>query len=271
MSAKITRSPTWIGIIAGTVIAMAAPAHAAHFAVSPVYITIGHRERSHLIVITNQDNVPLRFQLYAYRWAERPSEPMVLKPTDDLVFFPRLFTIKPHGRQNVRVGLVAPAIAKEKTYRLVLHQLKSFEPPQSAGSKRALLIHVLTNVSMPVFVEPAAPVARPAINSMTLTDRTLNFTVGNSGNAHFRIKYMRVDGFGSSNQKVFSKTAKGWYVLAGSSQDYKLPLPDKDCLRVRRLSLSVETDHGELRRELSSGGTSCRDVEAMVRHPAVTP
>jgi P pilus assembly chaperone PapD len=136
--------------IAGMVM-MAGPVLAANFALSPVDVTISHRQRSQLIVVTNQDNVPLRFQLSASRWEEHADGQMVLTPTEDVMFFPQLFDIGPHDSQNVRVGVISPAIGSEETYRLVLHQLKAFEPPRPVGiAERTVLISVLTNVSNPV-------------------------------------------------------------------------------------------------------------------------
>lgn len=244
-------------VIAGMV--MAIPALAADFAIAPVDVTLGHHQRSQLIVITNQDAVPLRYQLSAYRWDEQPDGQMVLTPTDDVIFFPQLFQIAPHDSQNIRVGSIAPAIDGEKTYRLVLHQLKTFEPPRPVGNlRRTALINVLTNVSIPVFVEPPAAAAHPVLSPLIIRNSTLSFTVTNSGNAHFRIKSLRVEGFSAGAQPVFSKTAQGWYVLGGGSRNYQLAMPGSDCSGSSRLQLLVETDRGNLQGEapISPGGCS---------------
>jgi fimbrial chaperone protein len=258
MYAKISGVRGLMAVIAGAVIGMAVPAHAANFAVSPVDVRLGSGQRSQLVVMTNQDNTSLRFQLNAYRWDERPDGQMVLTPTDDVIFFPQLFDLPPHGSQNIRVGAIAPAIEGEKTYRLVMHQLKSFEPPRPVENVgRITLIKVLTNVSIPVFVEPAAPAAQASISSLTLRNSTLSFSVKNSGNTHFRIKSLRVEGFGAGAQPVFSKTAQGWYVLASGSRNYELALSGPDCSRANRLHLSVETDCGKLQSELPIGAANC--------------
>jgi fimbrial chaperone protein len=133
MYAKILGVHGLMAVIAGAVIGMAVPAHAANFAVSPVDVRLGSGQRSQLVVMTNQDNAPLRFQLNAYRWDERPDGQMILTPTDDVIFFPQLFDLPPRGTQNIRVGVIAPAIEGEKAYRLVMHQLKSFEPSRPVG------------------------------------------------------------------------------------------------------------------------------------------
>jgi len=258
MYAKIPGVQGLMAVVAGAVISMAAPARAANFVLSPVDVTLGRGERSQMVVMTNQDNVPLRFQLNAYRWEERPDGQMVLTPTDDVIFFPQLFDLPPHGAQNIRVGAIAPAIEGEKTYRLVMHQLKSFEASKPAGNvEGTTVITVLTNVSIPVFVEPAAPTAQASISSLALKKSALSFTVRNSGNTHFRIRSLRVEGFGASTQPLFSKTAQGWYVLAGGSRNYELTLSGTNCSQANRLQLSVETDHGKLQSELPIGAANC--------------
>jgi P pilus assembly chaperone PapD len=258
MHAKRTYMRGVMAVIAGAVISMAVPARAANFAVTPMDVRLGRGERSQMIVISNHDNVPLRFQLDAYKWDERPDGQMVLTPTDDVIFFPQLFDLPPHGTQNIRVGTVAPAVDSEKTYRLVMHQLKSFEAPRPAGNiERVTVIDVLTNLRIPVFVEPPAPMAQASVALLTLRNGMLSFTVKNSGNAHFRIKSLRVEGFGAGPQPVFSKTTQGWYVLAGGSRNYELMLSGTDCSRANRLHLLVETDSGNLQSDLPIAAASC--------------
>jgi fimbrial chaperone protein len=258
MYAKMSGLRGLIAVIAGAVIGMAVPAYAANFVLSPVFVTLGRGARSQMVVMTNQENFPLRFQLNAYRWDERPDGQMVLTPTDEVIFFPQLFDLPPHGAQNIRIGAIDPAVESEKTYRLVMHQLKSFEAPKPAGKVQdTTVVTVLTKVSIPVFVEPAAAAAQASISSLNLRNGRLNFTVRNSGNAHFRIKSLLVEGFGAGTQPVFSKTTEGWYVLAGGSRNYELTLSGANCSQANRLRLSVETDHGKLQSELPIGAADC--------------
>ncbi len=134
-------------LLVGTVLAIAVPARAATFGVSPVDVTLARGERSHLIVVTNEDTVPLRFQLDGYRWDERPDGEMALAPSDALIFFPRLFEVQPGQTQNVRVSVMAPGEREEKTYRLVIHQLKPFaaQAQAAASSDRETSVSILTN------------------------------------------------------------------------------------------------------------------------------
>lgn len=106
-------------------------------------------------------------------------------------------------------------------------------PHAAASIESTSLITVLTNVSIPVFVEPVTPAAQASVGPLTFRRSTLSFIVRNSGNTHFRIKSLRVDGFGPGTKAVFSKTARGWYVLAGGSRNYELAVPGADCSRVK--------------------------------------
>jgi len=259
MSAAGSRSIVWPLLVAGAVLAIAVPARAATFGVSPVDVTLVHGDRSHLIVVTNEDSVPLRFQLDGYRWDERPDGEMALEPSDDLIFFPRLFEVQPRETQNIRVGVMAPEAADEKTYRLVIHQLKPFAPgtQAAAGGDRETSVSILTNVSIPVFVEPAMPAAQASVGPLSMVNGTLKFTVSNSGNAHFRIAMLRLDGFAGGAAPVFSTTAKGWYVLAHGTRNYSLAVPRSDCLKATRLKLSIQTDHGNLGGDLMVTAAEC--------------
>lgn len=245
-------------VIAATVIGMAIAAHAANFAVSPVGVTLANGERSHLIAVTNQGSDPLRFQLEAYRWEQHPDGQILQAPTEDVIFFPRLFEVQPHEVQNVRVGVIAPAMASEKTYRLVIRQLRPFQAPAiSPARSDHTTVTLLTTVNIPVFVEPASPATQPGISGLRLNNGQLSFTVDNSGNTHFRITLLEVKGFEAGPQPTFSQKAAGGYVLAHGSRNYELSISKTDCARVDRLRLSMETDHGKLHRELPISAADC--------------
>ncbi len=247
-----------MALIAGWSIITAVSAQAANFAVSPVGVTLADGERSHLITVTNQGSDSLRFQLKAYRWEQHPDGQILQAPTEDVIFFPRLFEVPAHEIQYIRVGVVAPAMTNEKTYRLEIRQLKPFEANAVAAQRsEPTNITLLTDVNIPVFVEPALPATQPGISGLTLRNGTLSFTVVDSGNIHFRIASLEVEGFGASEQPTLSKKAAVGYVLANGSRNYELALSKSDCARINRLRLSMETDHGKVHRELAVSEADC--------------
>ncbi len=247
-----------LAAITGVVLALAVPAQAANFEVSPVRVTLAHGEQSHLIAISNQGGDPLRFQLEAFSWRQRPNGDPLLAPTEDLIFFPRLFEVGPHEVQNVRVGAPSPATQSEKTYRLLLRQLKPVEAASAqAGSLPQAKITVLTNLDIPVFIEPAAPSTQAAISTLSLRNGQVAFTVGNTGNAHLRIISVRVRGLASGGQVIFAQQTGNAYVLAHSSRSYELPMPTADCNRVRSIEVAVESESGKLDDHLAITSADC--------------
>jgi fimbrial chaperone protein len=63
-------------------------AHASTFDVSPITLTLSAKVPSGMLVVTNRGAEPLRFQVSAFAWDQKPNGEMVLKPTTDVVFFP---------------------------------------------------------------------------------------------------------------------------------------------------------------------------------------
>ncbi len=79
---------------------------------------------------------------------------MQLVQTNDLLFFPSLLEIGPGQSRRVRVGSTVPAGNSELSYRIIVEELPS-------AGRAAGVVQVLTRLSVPVFVQPAAP--RPKV------------------------------------------------------------------------------------------------------------
>jgi fimbrial chaperone protein len=59
-----------------------------------------------------------RISVSVFAWGQGPSGEMQLEPTDDIVFFPTLLTLKPKETRRVRVGSATTQDVREKTYRM---------------------------------------------------------------------------------------------------------------------------------------------------------
>ena len=71
-----------------------------------------------LLTLRNESNETLQFQLSVFAWTQSPLGQMELEPTEDVVFFPTLLTLKPKETRRVRVGSATPQDVREKTYRI---------------------------------------------------------------------------------------------------------------------------------------------------------
>ena len=101
----------------------AGAAAAATFTVDPTQIFLSGRTGSVLLTLRNESTETLQFQLSVFAWAQSPSGEMQLEPTEDIVFFPTLLTLKPKETRRVRVGSATPQEVREKTYRIFVEEL----------------------------------------------------------------------------------------------------------------------------------------------------
>src|SRR5688572_25193200 len=142
----------WIRAVAAVLAAACAAgggseAAAASFTVDPTQIYLSGRSSSVLLTLHNESKDTLRFQLSVFAWAQSASGEMRLEPTQDIVFFPSLLTLKPDETRRVRVGSTAAFEAREKTYRIFVEELP---PVDRAGNRGG--VRVLTKMGIPIFM-----------------------------------------------------------------------------------------------------------------------
>ena len=233
------------------------PARAANFTVFPISISLDRKVHSQTLTLHNESSDPIRFQLSAFAWDQLPDGQMMLKPTDDVVFFPQLLTIRAGEDRKVRVGLTAAPATTEKTYRLFVEELAPEERPQHADTPQVL---VLTKMGIPIFLEPILPVPNGAIDSMQMDGGKFSFALKNSGNVHFSIDKVRVSGW-TGDSTVFSREATGWYVLAGEKRIFELPIPNSDCQRIERIQVDARTDKSNYEAVFAIPANACRSAD----------
>ncbi len=236
-----------------------AQAWAVDFSVTPVVAVLSRTNRSQLLTLRNSGHETLRFQLSVSAWEETPGGEMGLRPTEDVVFFPQLLSLAPGESRKIRLGSLVSAEVTEKTYRLFIRQLKPLETSQSISTGgSAAGVQIITTIGVPVFIQPAAASFRGEVDGMAMSSGVLSFRIRNTGNIHFVVQKMRVQGFGDKGQPVFSREANGWYVLAGGVRDYQLPpLPADECLKTRSVSIQVTTERGVFNKSSDLGAGAC--------------
>ena len=110
-----------------------APAHslrASAFHVTPIRIDFDRTTTSAVMTLVNESTEELRFQISVASWQQDKQGQMQLTPTDDIVFFPALLSLKPGEERKVRVGRTVTPSDVEKTYRISFEELP---PLQKAG------------------------------------------------------------------------------------------------------------------------------------------
>jgi len=227
----------------------AGAADAATFTVDPTQIFLSGRTGSVLLTLRNESDETLQFQLSAFEWAQSPSGEMQLEPTEDVVFFPTLLTLKPKETRRVRVGSAVAQDAREKTYRIFVEEL----PPTTttAGGVR-----VLTKMGIPIFVRPVKEVATATLNDLRQQDGKLRFTLTNAGTVHIVPQSIKVRGLAGSTA-AFDQDLEGWYVLAGGRREFELAFPTNACAQVTSIVVDIQFASAKLQERLQTPNGAC--------------
>ncbi len=232
----------WGGPQAGT-------ATAATFTVDPTQIFLSGRTGSVLLTLRNESDETLHFQLSAFEWAQSPSGEMQLEPTEDVVFFPTLLTLKPKETRRVRVASATAQDVREKTYRIFVEELP---PTTTAGTG----VRVLTKMGIPIFVRPVKEVATATLNDLRQQDGTLRFTLANAGTVHIVPQNIKVRGLAGSNT-AFDRELEGWYVLAGGRREFELAFPKNVCAQVTSIVVDIQFASAKLQERLQTPNGAC--------------
>jgi len=213
----------------GLALGMAGGAFAATYGVEPSTFTLVPPVRNATITLTNLSDDPIRLQVNGLAWAESDNGTMCLTKTSDIVVFPQLFTIQPHGMQRVRAAVVAPLSTTEQTFRIVIEDL----PPlgETIRATAGARISMRTRFTLAVFVEPAIRAPSSRIEEVGVRDGLLSFTVLNTGNTHLSGDSLSVNGRDTSGKTVYSNKIDAWHVLAGGHRVYTLDVGRATCLR----------------------------------------
>ncbi len=152
-------------------------------------------------------------QSQTYLWTRHNCED-ALEPTDSVVISPPIFTVEPNSKQIVRILLVNPdAAPQERTLRVVLTEIGTMTPDPGSVSTRMA-------ISLPIFVLPVG-IAAPKLEWTVLRDSaTLQVTVRNVGNAHTRLRALRIT---AKDGSTIAEEAHTDYLLAGDSCHWSLP------------------------------------------------
>jgi len=224
-------------------------ADAATFTVDPTQIFLSGRTNSVLLTLHNESAETLRFQLSVFAWTQSPSGQMQLEPTEDIVFFPSLLTLKPTETRRVRVGRATTLDVREKTYRIFVEELPPVEKVVEG-------VRVLTKMGIPIFVRPAKEVASATLNDLRQQNGILRFTLANEGTVHVVPQSIRVRGLAGTTT-AFERELDGWYVLSGGRREFDMPFPKTECAHVTSIVVDVQFASGKVQQQLQTPNGAC--------------
>ena len=235
------------------VTAGAPAAWAADFTVNPIQIFLSAQTQSAILTVQNTSTEPLRFQLTAFAWAQDSAGQMLLTPTTEVIFFPRLLTLAPNEQRIVRVGTSVKPGPVERTFRIFVEEL----PPSTAQSAPPGQVRVLARMGIPIFVEAHIARAELRLAPPTLAAGRVTFELSNAGTRHSIPQQIHLRGLGPAGESVWERELDGWYILAGDRRVYEVALPREDCARTRTIAVEVKAGEQSLAERLDVAAAAC--------------
>ena len=246
-----TTMPARAGAALVALIGLATPTvgFAGNFGVSPIRLDFDRSARTASVTVTNEDDETLRAQVEAVSWVQDADGKDRYEQTSDLTFLPRLMSVQPKENQLLRVGIRQPGAEREKAYRLFIEEIPAPRKPGETGAQVAVKVRF----GIPAFVKPLKEEPRGEIEKIELAKGTLNVTVRNTGNVHFRIESVQLKA-----GDLFSKDIAGWYLLAGAARVHTAAIPADLCGKLGAIDVAIKTDRLELARRIEVNEALCR-------------
>lgn len=207
----------------------------------PTKLFLAGGKKTEVLKVNNEGDDKVTIQVEAVKWSQGEGGKDIYEPTEDIVFFPKIFTVEKGKEWLLRVGAKSQKIeTKEAAYRIFLQEIPVSRPGESQ-------LTLALRLSIPVFIKQAKEVKEWAIEKVELSEGMLLIKIKNGGNSHISVSKMKAMGLDASNQEVFKKEEAGWYVLPGVVRTFGLKIPWKECLNSTAIKIVAEV--GESNKE----------------------
>ena len=209
-------------------------AAASNFTVSPTQLDLSASATSALVTLRNSSKLPLRFEVTLVSWSEDEHGKMVLTPSSDVTFFPKLVELAAGASRNIRIGINAATVRDvEQSFRLFIEELPNQSAPALANA-----VALRTKIGIPVFVRPAKPSRAAVVEGVSVENGKVLARVRNTGNLHVSVDSISVKGTGGSGP-TFTKEGPGWYVLPGATRVFEVPITATECKSTTSVAVEV--------------------------------
>jgi fimbrial chaperone protein len=220
-------------------------AFAADFQIQPTTLVLGSGDKSGAFSVINSGDEKIDFQVSAKEWSQDAPGKDVYEDTKDIVFFPKIMTVDPHGQRAIRIGIKAPAALREKTYRLFVEEIPTQKKPEELkGAKKIRAgLTIAFRFAVPIFVMPLQPKEGGVIENVTMSRGAVKASVRNTGNVHIKLHSVTLHGKAADGTELFSKEFAGWYILQGLSRSYETAVPQNVCGKLAILEVKARAEN----------------------------
>ena len=216
---------------------------AASLSVAPLRLVLTPERPVGSLTMGNSEDAEVAVQAEVLAWSQEDGRD-VYQPTREVLVNPAIFRLPPGGRQIVRLGLQAPAEARERSYRVFLRQLprdQALPQNNAEGAK----VQTLLRIGVPVFVPPLQPLQprqslQWSLQAGSVGGQRYRLVLDNQGSEHIQVTQLVVRREGGAE---LLRKSLSHYALAGQSAGIELELaalpPDT------RLQIEAATDAPE--------------------------
>lgn len=230
--------------------------NAGEFTINPLLVSLDRTTQASEVVVRNDDTAPLRMQVQAMGWRQDAEGRDQYEPADDLLYFPRAMEIAPGESRIVRLGVRAAPVTREEAYRVFIEELPPASP--SSPDPQGASLRVFLRVGVAVFVAPVQADRKAEITRLGVSGGTLEWTVANTGNVHFRTDRVEIIGLARDSTQIFAHEFPERYFLAGAVKTLRFDIPREACSRLATLEASVVGENLDLKRKLDVDPSACQ-------------
>lgn len=221
---------------AGLVLALALPAIAGTFTVTPVRINLSPRDRATAVTITNDGDDELVMQADIYAWSQKPGGEDDLVLSEDLILSPPILKLAPRSRQVVRLAKVRqPATDRQQFYRLIVREI-----PEAKPAAKDVQLQVALAFSLPVFITPPKTNRAIECGATRASGDALAVACENTGDTFIQLRDIAFAN--AAGQPVASRDS-GIYILPGIKRTIDIKRADGR-IPGGRMKLVVTLDDG---------------------------
>jgi fimbrial chaperone protein len=221
--------------------------------VTPIKLFFDAATQTAVLNVINNGEEKASVQIEAVEWNQSVNGEDQYAKTNEIIFFPKIFSVEKGEEKIVRIGYKGPSAGtKEKTYRLYLSELPSSKPGETA-------VKMFLRLGLPIFVSPTQGTVKSSIEKVALFDGGIGITVKNHGNRHVFLNKIKATALIGRDTETFSKEIAGWYVLAGASRTFYTEMPRETCEKSQTIKVIIKAEQqADLTAESVVDWSQCR-------------
>jgi fimbrial chaperone protein len=211
--------------------------YAGSMRVIPTKIFLGGGKKADVLKVTNAGEEKMTLQVEVSKWFQDEGGADSYEATEDIVFYPKIFTLEKGRQQILRVGAknLKPE-TNEATYRVFIQEIPVSKPGET-GLTMAL------RLSIPIFIKPVKEIKDWVIEKAEISTKgAILIKIKTTGNSHISVRKITAMGIDGAGKDVFHRDEPGWYVLQGMSYTFGMKVSGKECRNSSVIKITAEAE-----------------------------